>query len=194
LMHVNRVQTMQPHIDNRAPASWVSRHGRVDTKRISENEVRQKNIDHENQRLVQKLSNVANRTAWDPKTSIMFSYPTGRGCATKDDVERMERRKYNPFMEQRHRVGRIVDMENEKIFRRIEKVSSASIYSREKMIEEDNKRRALSARMSRYSRPSSARQEGKDDFLMRSAKKLIPASAQMTRNPSMKILPSPTVK
>jgi len=104
---------MQPHIDNTAPASWVSRHGRVDAKRISEEKNRQKGIDHENRRLMQKLNTVANRTAWDPKTSIMFSYPTGRGCATKDDVERMEHKKYNPFMEQRHRVGRIVDMENE---------------------------------------------------------------------------------
>jgi len=52
------------------------------------------------------------------------------------------------------------------------------------MIQEDDERRALSARMSRYSRPSSAMrpttahstQENRD-HLMRSAKKLIPASA-----------------
>lgn len=186
MLHISRVQAMQPHIDNTPPASWVSRHGRVNAKRITQNETRQRGIDHENQRLVQRLGTVANRQAWDPKTSIMFSYPTGRGCATKDDVDRMQRKTSNPFMEQRHRVGRIVDLENQKIFKRIETVSAGSVYSRDRLLKEDAQRRALSARMSRYSRPNSASQPNstagtgtnKDnrDILMRSAKKLIPAS------------------
>ena len=111
-LHLQRVANMKAHIDNDAPAAWLARHGKANAKRESEIQQRNHEIERGNQLLVSRLTEINRRTAWDPKTSIMFSYPTGRGCTTKYDAENLKLKR-NPFMEQRQRQAQLIEVQNE---------------------------------------------------------------------------------
>lgn len=112
MLHLDRVSHMTAHIDNQPPSSWLARHGKVNAKREADKRERNKEIDRGNKLLLDRLSDINRRAAWDPRTSIMFSYPTGRGCTTKYDAASVNVKR-NPFMEQRERQAHMIEKQNE---------------------------------------------------------------------------------
>lgn len=112
MLHLRRVADMHAHVDNNPPTSWVSRHGKINAKKEADKREKNKEIERGNNLLLNRLNDINQRTAWDPKTSIMFSYPTGRGCTTKYDAE-ASMPKRNPFIEQRERNMHKIEMQNE---------------------------------------------------------------------------------
>lgn len=149
MLHIDRVRNMHAHVDNQPPTSWLARHGKINAKREADKRERNKEIERGNNLLLGRLGEINQRTAWDPKTSIMFSYPTGRGCTTKHDAGNALPKR-NPFMEQRERKMHMIEMQNEKILARIKEVSAKSAYSRDAFLREDQGRLALSHRMSKF--------------------------------------------